>query len=131
MGNGSLWSDVVLRKKSFPLIWFWDLKFRISNIWNHTTWFDKGVFFFHSYLATPTTKQAKIFTGLLLCWDTPSEKTGLWHLPIVSSVFNHYWCTLRMGCKAIHQVMFAPVFLVWFGSLLHHSTLLTTWWCLM
>ena len=33
-----------------------------------------------------------MFTGLLcykcICWDTPSEKTGLWQLPIVSSVFN-------------------------------------------
>ena len=25
---------------------------------------------------------------ILWCWDTPSEKTGLWQLPLVSTVFN-------------------------------------------
>ena len=36
------------------------------------------------------TDWAQIFTGLLfyVCWDTPSEKTGLWQLPIVSTVFK-------------------------------------------
>ena len=49
------------------------------------------VFFFHYYLATSTTNWAQMFTGLLFCafcWDTPSEKNGLWQLPIVSSAFN-------------------------------------------
>ena len=49
-------------------------------------------FFFHYYLATSTINWAQIFTGLLfyayLCWDVPSVKTGLWQLPIVSSVFK-------------------------------------------
>ena len=29
------------------------------------------------------------FVILCICWDTPSEKTGLWQLPKVSRVFNH------------------------------------------
>ena len=28
------------------------------------------------------------FVILCICWDTPSEKTGVWQLPIVSSVFE-------------------------------------------
>ena len=28
------------------------------------------------------------FVILCICWDTPSENTGLWQLPIVSSVFK-------------------------------------------
>ena len=34
------------------------------------------------------------FVILCICWDTPSEKTGLWQLPIVSSVFKgniYHW----------------------------------------
>ena len=48
-------------------------------------------FFFHSYLATQTTNQAQIFTGFVFYAYvelTPSETTGLWHLPIVSTAFN-------------------------------------------
>ena len=29
------------------------------------------------------------FVILCTCWDTPSEKTGLWQLPLVPSVFNN------------------------------------------
>ena len=36
-----------------------------SSIWKHTTLCDKGVFFFHYYLATSMTDWAQIFTGLL------------------------------------------------------------------
>ena len=37
------------------------------------------------------TNWVQIFTGLLFyaCWDTPSENTGLWQLPKVSSAFKH------------------------------------------
>ena len=34
------------------------------------------------------------FVILCICWDTPSEKTGLWQLPIVSSVFKLYFLRL-------------------------------------
>ena len=57
----------------------------------------QGFFFFHSYLATSMTDWARIFTGLLFyaCWDTPTVRTSLWQLPIVSSAFNRHnlFCT--------------------------------------
>ena len=57
---------------------------------------DRGVLFFHYYLAASTTTWAQIVTGLLLytlCWNTPGDKTGLWQLPIASIVFKckHLW----------------------------------------
>ena len=52
----------------------------------------QGCLFFHYYLATSTSDWAQIFTGLLYCAlllrCAKSEKTGLWQLPKVSSVFN-------------------------------------------
>ena len=68
--NGSLWSDVVFEKEVIFHEFDFEtssLEFEVtkSSIWKHTTSCDKGVFVFHSYLATPTTNQAKIFTGLL------------------------------------------------------------------
>ena len=94
--NGSLWSDVVFEKEE--IFHYFDfetssLEFEVSksSIWKHKTLCDKGVFscVFISQLA-PTINRAQIFTGLLFyaCWDTPSEKTGLWQLPIVSIVFK-------------------------------------------
>ena len=93
MRNWSLWSDVVFWERSnFPRIWFQDLKFRIWSLEiNHQkvnlVW--QRCFVFHYYLATSTTNWALMFTGLLFYAyvETQSEKTGLWQLPIVSSVF--------------------------------------------
>ena len=68
MRNGSLWSGVVFEQE----VTFHEFDFQTSSlecevpkssIWKHTTSCDKGVLFFHSYLATPTTNQAQIFTG--------------------------------------------------------------------
>ena len=53
------------------------------------------------------TNCAQIYTGLLfyayLCWYTPSEKTGLWQLPKVSSAFKT-WAVYKMAvrCLVIH-----------------------------
>ena len=80
----------------FPRIWFWDLRFRIwgfeiKHLKAHNiVW--QGCFFFHYYLAISMTNWAQMFTQFFFffsctCWDTPSEKTGLWQLPIVSIVF--------------------------------------------
>ena len=33
-------------------------------------------------------RKLQIFTSLLFCWATPSENTGLWQLPNVSSAFT-------------------------------------------
>ena len=87
-------NTLVTRSCVLPGAWFRDLKIRF---WGHKVkhlkahnfvW--QGFFSFHYYLANSTTNWAQTFTGLLFytCWDTPSEKTGLRQLPIVSSVFN-------------------------------------------
>ena len=81
--NSTLWSDVVFKKG----VIFHEFDFKTSGL---------GCFFVQSYLATPTTNRAQIFKGFLcimlryvcICWDTASEKTGLWQLPIVSSAFK-------------------------------------------
>ena len=70
--NSSLWSEVVFEKEvNFHEFDFEtsSLEFEVSksSIWKPTAWCDKDVFFFHSYLATPTTNWAQIFTGLLFC----------------------------------------------------------------
>ena len=67
-----------------------ELEVSKSNIWKHTTLCDNGVFLtlisrnFDDQLSSNVHR----FVILCICWDTPSEKTGLWQLPIVSSVFK-------------------------------------------
>ena len=70
-----------------------DLEIEVSksSIWKHTTSCDKGVFSFIiiSQLRRPI---ELIFSQVVyfkcICWDTSSEKTGLWQLPVVFSVFK-------------------------------------------
>ena len=90
--TGSLWSSVVFEKevifhefdfKTSEL----DFHFSKSSIWKHTT-FVSRMFFFHYSLAASTSSNFHRFVILCICCDTPSEKTGLWQLPIVSSVFK-------------------------------------------
>ena len=52
---------------------------------------NKGVFPFiiFSQLRWPLGSNFHRFVILSLCWDTPSEKTGLWQLPKVSSAFKY------------------------------------------
>ena len=48
-------------------------------------------FFFHYYLANRRPielKFSKVYYFRALSWDIPSEKTGLWQLPIMSTVFK-------------------------------------------
>ena len=96
MRNGSLWSNVVFRERSyFPLIWFKDLRLRI---WDPEIKYPKahnfvwqGLFFL-SLLSRNFDDQLSSnfhrFVIVCICWDTPSEKTCLWQLPIVSRVFK-------------------------------------------
>ena len=102
MRNGSLWSDVVFEKEAI----FHEFDFETSNselqvpkssIWKHTTSCDYAFFSFHYYLALLTTDWAQLLTGLL-CWDTQREKTGLWQLPIVYTVFN-----LKQGTSSLQS----------------------------
>ena len=52
----------------------------------------KGCFFFHYSLATLMTNWVQMFTDcyfMYLCLNTPSDSTGLWQLPNVSSAFKY------------------------------------------
>ena len=75
MKNSSLWSDLVLEKG----VIFHEFDFETST-WSlkinhkaHTTSCDEGVFFFHSYLATPKTDWAQISTGQCLYQILPEN----------------------------------------------------------
>ena len=80
------------KRSNLPQIWFWYLRFRIWGLEikhqksHNFVW--QGCFFFHYYLATSMTDWVQIFTGWLFCADV--EKTGLWQIPIVSTVFKMY-----------------------------------------
>ena len=46
------------------------------------------------------------FVIFFICWDTPSEKSGLWQLPIVSNVFKkHYvnYVNYILNCFIVKQ----------------------------
>ena len=102
MRNGSLWSEVVFEKEvifrefDFEIsdLDFWGLEIKHLKAYNFV-W--QG-FFFLSLLSSNFDDQfsSNFHRFVILCtwWDTPSEKTGFWQLPIVSTVFKSsiaYW----------------------------------------
>ena len=96
MRNSSIWSDVDFEKE----VIFHEFDFETSSlelevskssIRKHTTSYDKGVFSFIiiSQLWRPLElKFSQVHILCILCWDTPTVKTSLWQLPIVSTVFK-------------------------------------------
>ena len=48
------------------------------------------------------------FIILCICWDTPSEKTGLWQLPIVSSVFKDSTSLYKKKVMKLINVLHYP-----------------------
>jgi hypothetical protein len=124
VGNGSLWGYIVFEKEvifhefDFETS---DLEFKVSksSIWKHTTSCDKGVFFFHYYLATSTTNWAQIFTGLLFyaCLDTPGENTGLWQFyyqrkfwSFAFEVFKYHMSIIAQNLKPGMQLLLLVTF---------------------
>ena len=94
--NGSLWSSVVFEKEvifhEFDLETS-DLEFDVSksSIWKHTTLCDNGVFLSFISLNFDDQLSSNVYRFVILCIlcrHTQAEKTGLWQLPIVSSVFK-------------------------------------------
>ena len=64
-------------------------------IWKHTN-FPTRVFFLSSFSRNSDDQLSSNFHRLVIlciCWGTPSEKTCLWQLPIVSSVFMNSFIT--------------------------------------
>ena len=118
MRNNSLWSNIAFEKKNlFPRIWFLNLRVRfwgpeIKHLKAHNfVW--QGCFFFHYYLSTSVTNwmisNFHRFLILCICWDTPSEKTGLCQLPIVSSVFKAYKLISFYITKGIFAINFRMI----------------------
>ena len=94
MRKGSLWSNVVFEKEGIFHVFDFEtseLGFEVSksSSWKHTTSCDKGIF---SSIIISQLQRPIEFKFSQVCylvhWDTPSDKTGLWHLPKVSSVFK-------------------------------------------
>ena len=91
MRNGSLWSNIVFETEVISHEFDFktsELDFEVpkSSTWKHTTSCDKGVF--SSNFDDQLSSNFHRFVSLCICWDTPSEKTDLWQLPKVSSVFK-------------------------------------------
>ena len=117
--NGSLWGNVVFKKE----VIFHQFDFETSELefeamksrfWKHTTLCDKSVFFYK--LSRNFNHQLSSnfhgFVILCTCWDTPSEKTGLWQLPIVSSVFKSLLKPTHCGYvgQPLYLINFAILF---------------------
>ena len=99
MRNGSLWStcnvvfetEVNFHEFDFETS---ELDFEVSksSIWKHTT----GCFFFYYYYISQLRRPIELKFSQVCHFvhtvysDTPSEKSGLWQLPIVSSAFNEH-----------------------------------------
>ena len=97
MRNGSLWSDRVFEKEVF----FHEFDFGTSSLAlirsrsqtsESTPTCEKGVFY---YIHICQLRQPIELKFSQVCYfmhtkDTPSEETGLWQLPIVSTVFILY-----------------------------------------
>ena len=101
--NGSLWNYIVFEKEEiFHKFDFAnsDLEFEVSKstILTHTTSCEYFFFFIIiSQLRRPLSSNFHRFVILCICWDTWSEQTGLWQLPIVSSVFKRDWTCTPFG----------------------------------
>ena len=138
--NSSLWSDIVFEKSViFHKFDFEtsDLELEVSksSIWLRTTsCYIKGVFFL-SLLSRNfddlLNSNFHRFVILCICWGTPSEKNGLWQLPIVSSVFNQteadYGSTEQINNMHLCiEVRYNPT--VCRSRLVHYGKLLTIRW---
>ena len=92
MRNGSLFRE----RSNFTRIWLKtsDLEIKVSKSINHLKAhnFVWQWCFFLLLLSCNLDDHLRLnfyrCDILCICWDTPSEKTGLWQLPIVSSAFK-------------------------------------------
>ena len=102
MRNGSLWSNIVLRKRNILT----QIKKRLQSegIWKHTNLCNKGVF--SCIIPLQFGKIFQRFVILQICWDTRSENTGLSQLPNVSSAFIHGYVPSVLSCceLTLHRI---------------------------
>ena len=127
MRNDALWSNVVFEKElisrsNIKRLQGWRL---LLCIWKHV---HQRCFFIHYSVATSMTNLVQIFTNCLfcaLCWDTPSENTGLCHLPKVSTASqkDHAATENRIGLMCIHYTVQQTIMYYSVSTLLnlHHN----------
>ena len=83
MTNGSLWSGIVFEKE----VIFHEFDYETSDSEIEV----QGCFFLSLLSRNFDDRLSSNFHRLVIlciCWDTASEKTGLWQLPIVSTAFK-------------------------------------------
>ena len=90
------WGSFRERSK-FPRIWFRDLRFRtwgldINYLKAHN--FVWQCFFFFPLISRNFDERLssnfhRFVILCIICWETPSEESGLWQLPIVSTACNY------------------------------------------
>ena len=94
---------------NFSRIWFRDLKFRILSLENkhlrahNFLWRVFLSFIIISQLRQPIELKSHRFVILCMCGYTPSEKTGLWQLPIVSTVIKRM-LSIVFALVLIHNI---------------------------
>ena len=89
--NGSLWSNVVFEKE---IIETSELDFEHRKAHNFV-W--QGCFFLSfSQLRRPIGLKFSQACFVFIWWDTPSEKSGRWQLPIVSSTLRKRWLSVKL-----------------------------------
>ena len=100
-------------RRTFPRIWFRDLRFRTwgleINHQNAHNFVWQGCFFL-SLLSRKFDDRSSSnfhrFVILCLCWETPTVKASLWQLPIVSSAYKVH-ILIQILCTFI-QVWLQP-----------------------
>ena len=102
----------------------------IQGIWKHTTCVTRVFFLplFSRNFDDRLSSNFHRFVILCICWDTPTVKTGLWQLPIVSSVSqtkHRLFCLPGKGYRPVYHVMWSlcnwyPAFFLLSGNLLRH-----------
>ena len=130
MRNGSLWStaffetEVIFHEFDFETS---DLEFEVSksSILNAHNFVRQGCFYLsllsHNFDDRLSTHFHR-FVTLCICWETPSENTGLRQLPIVSNAFKRkldldiIWGDREWFFFIVLGCFFVPHLIFWWSS---------------
>ena len=133
-----MWETAPSEVTCFPQFWFWDLKFRIWGLEiKHLyapNFVGQGCFFLSLLSRNFGDQLSSNFHRvviLCICWDTPSKKTGLWQLPIVSIVFKTVTVSVIFNRDTSHlklQVLNLRSFIYSVYTCLHNSNVFQQLW---
>ena len=131
MWTDSFWSSVVFEKEvisysNVKRLQAWSLLFLPESTQICTAW----VFFLSSFSCNfngQLNPNLHKFVMLCICWDTPSENTGLWQLPNVSSAFkqiillNIFFLLNKTKQDTSYILYMKMVFSILFNSIIYLS----------